>query len=136
MSTIECYSFHPGHRLHFKKIASFNQPRNLVDISHVMDTAFLVTLNGVTNYWYHHNPQRLLDALTRSHPEGIEVTQDKQFLFIFTGTLIERFNMTQTPLKPCIRLTGDQPIHPLVADKVKKVHALNIKKLIERGISA
>ena len=136
MSETNCYSFHPGHHLHYKKVDTFNQPRSLVDVSHVMDTAFLVTVNGVTEYWYHHNPKKLLDALTRSHPEGIETTEDKKFLFVFTGTLIERFNMSQEPLTQCITLTGAKPIDPRVIDIVKKLHATNIKMLIERGISA
>ncbi|NDC49269.1 MAG: hypothetical protein EBZ61_09380 [Micrococcales bacterium] len=136
MSRDTCFSFHPGHNLHFTKIDSFNQPRNLVDISHVVDTAFLVTVNGVTDFWYHHNPDRLISALESSMPEGIEVTEDKKFLFVYTGELVERFNMAQEQFSSCIRITEKISKKPEVVAIIKSLHAENIKKLIERGISA
>ncbi len=74
MSTSPCYSFQPGHNIHHQTIEKFNQPRTLVDVSHVIDDALLVTFNGFTEFWYHHNPKWLMDALTRSMPEGIEAT--------------------------------------------------------------
>ena len=135
MSEITCYSFHPGHNIHHEKIDDFNQPRMLIDISHVMSRAFLVSFNGEQEYWYHHMPHRLLEALFNSHPEGIEATQDKRFIFVYTGGLIHRFNMSQEPLANCVQLTQNSDMHPLVAATLKQVHAHNIKKLIERGIS-
>ena len=135
MSAAECFSFHPGHHLHHSKIDDFNQPRSLVDVSHVMENAFLITLNGVTEYWFHHDPQRLLEALTKSHPEGIEVTADKKFLFISTGKLIERFNMTQEQITSCIRVNMSEA-KPSLESVVRAVHEQNKQKLIQRGISA
>jgi hypothetical protein len=135
MSEITCYSFHPGHNIHHEKVDDFNQPRMLIDISHVMSRAFLVSFNGEQEYWYHHMPHRLLEALFKSHPEGIEATQDKRFIFVYTGGLIHRFNMSQEPLTNCVQLTQNSDMHPLEAATLKQVHAHNIKKLIERGIS-
>jgi hypothetical protein len=135
MSELTCYSFHPGHNIHHEKIDDFNQPRMLIDISHVMSRAFLVSFNGEQEYWYHHMPHRLLEALFNSHPEGIEATQDKKFIFVYTGGLIHRFNMSQEPLTNCVQLTQNSDMHPLEAATLKQVHAHNIKKLIERGIS-
>jgi hypothetical protein len=135
MSELTCYSFHPGHNIHHEKIDDFNQPRRLIDISHVMSRAFLVSFNGEQEYWYHHMPHRLLEALFNSHPEGIEATQDKKFIFVYTGGLIHRFNMSQEPLTNCVQLTQNSDMHPLEAATLKQVHAHNIKKLIERGIS-
>jgi len=135
MSELTCYSFHPGHNIHHEKIDDFNQPRMLIDISHVMSRAFLVSFNGEQEYWYHHMPHRLLEALFNSHPEGVEATQDKKFIFVYTGGLIHRFNMSQEPLTNCVQLTQNSDMHPLEAATLKQVHAHNIKKLIERGIS-
>jgi hypothetical protein len=100
-----------------------------------MSRAFLVSFNGEQEYWYHHMPHRLLEALFKSHPEGIEATQDKKFIFVYTGGLIHRFNMSQEPLTNCVQLTQNSDMHPLEAATLKQVHAHNIKKLIERGIS-
>ena len=98
--------------MHHNKIDGFNQPRLLVDVSHVIDNAFLITANGETGYWFHHDPKRIMTAINKSHPEGIEVTADKKFLFIYTGRLIERFNMTQEVITDCIRVedTEDNPV--------------------------
>ena len=135
MSEITCYSFHSGHNIHHEKVDDFNQPRLPIDISHVMSRAFLVSFNGEQEYWYHHMPHRLLEALFNSHPEGVEATQDKKFIFVYTGGLIHRFNMSQEPLTNCVQLTQNSDMHPLEAATLKQVHAHNIKKLIERGIS-
>jgi hypothetical protein len=135
MSELTCYSFHPGHNIHHDEVDDFKQPRMLIDISHVMSRAFLVSFNGEQEYWYHHMPHRLLEALFNSHPEGIEATQDKGFIFVYTGGLILRFNMSQDPLTSCVQLSQNSDMHPLAAATLKQVHAENIKKLIERGIS-
>ena len=135
MSAAECFSFHPGHHLHHSKIDDFIQPRSLVDVSHVMENAFLITLNGVTEYWFHHDPQRVLEALTKSHPEGIEVTADKKFLFIYTGKLIERFSMAQQEMGNCIRVNNSEA-KPVIESIVRAIHEQNKQKLIQRGISA
>ena len=135
MSAIECYSFHPGHNLHHSKIDDFKQPRMAITISHVMNSAFLVSFKEESEYWYHHMPHRLLEALFNSHPEGIEATEDKRFIFIYTGGLILRFNMAQETISNCIQVTQNPKVHPVLAQTIKKLNEENIKKLIERGIS-
>ena len=136
MSETTCYSFQLGHNIHHEKVDDFKQPRMLIDISHVMSRAFLVSFNGNQEYWYHHMPHRLLEALINSHPEGIEATEDKKFIFVYTGGVILRFNMSQEPLSQCVHITKDSKVHPKIAETIKQIHAVNIKKLIERGISA
>jgi hypothetical protein len=133
MSELTCYSFHPGHNIHHEEIDDFKQPRMLIDISHVMSRAFLVSFNGEQEYWYHHMPHRLLEALFKSHPEGLEATQDKKFIFVYTGGLILRFSISQEPLTKCIQ---DSKVHPWITETIKQIYKNNHKKLIERGISA
>ena len=135
MSAIECYSFHPGHNLHHSKIDDFKQPRMAITISHVMNHAFLVSFNGESEFWYHHMPHRLLESLFKSHPEGIEATEDKRFIFIYTGGQILRFNMAQETISNCIQVTKNPKVHPVIAETIKQLNEENIKKLIERGIS-
>ena len=121
--------------MHHNKIEGFNQPRLLVDVSHVIDNAFLITANGETGYWFHHDPQRIMTAINKSHPEGIEVTADKKFLFIYTVRLIERFNMTQEVITDCIRVE-DTEDNPVIESIMRAIHRENRVKLMERGISA
>ena len=135
MSALECFSFHPGHNLHHTKIDDFKQPRMAIDISHVMNHAFLVTFKDTSEYWYHHMPHRLLEALIKSSPEGIEATEDKRFIFVYTGGEILRFNMAQESTTSCIQVSENPKVHPIIAATVKQIHAENVKKLIEMGIS-
>ena len=136
MSNKECFSFHKGHHLHHTKIDMFNQDTTQIDISHVIDTAFLVTCNGVTEYWFYHDPQRLQDALILSQAQGIEATVDKLFIFINTGSQIERFHMSQESLSECIHMNEKTSKRPEVFEIVKQLHEENRKKLSERGINA
>ena len=136
MSNKECFSFHEGHHLHHTKVDQFSQNRTLIDISHVMGSAFLVTSNGVTQFWFHHNPQRLLDALTLSENGGITATEDKKFLFVNTGIKVESFHMSQESISDCILLNDKTIKQPEVIAIVKQLHQENIKKLNERGINA
>jgi hypothetical protein len=136
MSEKECFSFHKGHHLHHTKVDQFNQARMQVDITHVADSAFLVTCNGITEYWFHHNPDRLQEALSQSEPRGIEVTEDKRFLFVYTSSRIERFHMSQENLSECIHMNEKTAKHPEVASIIRQLHEENRMRLIERGISA
>lgn len=136
MSAIECYSFHPGHNLHHSKIDDFKQPRMAITISHVMNHAFLVSFNQEQEYWYHHMPHRLLEALFKSHPEGIEATEDKRFIFVYTGGKVLRFSMAQEATTSCIQITQNPKLHPIIKETIKQIHEENIKQLIKRGISA
>jgi len=136
MSSQNCFSFHKGHHLHYTKIEKFNQPTTQIDISHVMGSAFLVTCNGVTEYWFHHDPQRLQSALSWSVEQGIEATADKLFIFVNSGTQIERFHMSQEKLSECIHMNERTVKRPEVFAIVKQLHAENRKKLSERGINA
>jgi len=136
MSNKECFSFHKGHHLHHTRIDQFNQETALIDISHVMESVFLVTCNGVTEYWFHHNPRRLQDAIRLSEPQGIEATEDKRFIFVNTGSRIERFHMSQESLSECIYMNEKTEKRPEVFAIVRLLHEDNIKKLKERGISA
>ena len=135
MSKAECYSFHAGHNIYYESVASFEQPRTQVDITHVMNNAFLVTTNGVTEYWFNHMPHRLLDALTRTIPEGIEATEDKRFIFVYTGGAIATFNMSQDKISNCFLEPESKQYSTMVALVIKSIHEDNKKKLIERGIS-
>lgn len=136
MSKAECYSFHAGHNIYHESIANFNQPRIPVDITHVMNNAFLVTANGVTEYWFHHLPHKILAALTKGTLEGIEATEDKKFLFIYTGGAVATFNMSQDKISNCFLEAESKQYSTMVAVVIKSIHEDNKKKLKERGLSA
>ena len=136
MSKAECYSFHAGHNIYHESIAKFNQPRIPVDITHVMNNAFLVTANGVTEYWFHHLPHKILAALTKGTLEGIEATADKKFLFIYTGGAVATFNMSQDKISNCFLEAESKQYSTMVAVVIKSIHEDNKKKLKERGLSA
>jgi hypothetical protein len=71
-----------------------------------------------------------------SQAQGIEATVDKLFIFINTGSQIERFHMAQESLSECIHMNEKTSKRPEVFQIVKQLHAENRKKLSERGINA
>jgi hypothetical protein len=101
-----------------------------------MESVFLVTCNGVTEYWFHHNPRRLQEAIGLSEAQGIEATEDNRFIFVNTGSRIERFHMSQESISECIHMNEKTEKRPEVFAIVRLLHQENIKKLNERGISA
>jgi hypothetical protein len=64
--------------------------------------AFLVTVEGETNLWFTHDPQRLLIALAGAKPENIEATKGRTWLFVKGDYSVDCFNMTTKGIVPCV----------------------------------
>ncbi len=97
-----CYSYAEGHHFHYIAINSASQPRVPAQVR-VFGEAFQVTVEGVTSFWFTHNPQRLLIALAGAKPENIEATKGRPWLFVKGDYSTDCFNMTNEPLTPCVR---------------------------------
>ncbi len=98
-----CNSYADGHHFHYIAINSASKPRVPAAIRVYGDTAFQVTVEGKTELWFTHNPQRLLIALAGAKPENIEATKGRTWLFVKGEYGISCFNMTTRPLTPCAR---------------------------------
>ncbi len=98
-----CTSYADGHHFHYIAINSASKPRVPATIRVYGDTAFQVTVEGKTELWFTHNPQRLLIALAGAKPENITVTKGRTWLFVKGDYSMDCFNMTNEPLTPCVR---------------------------------
>jgi len=98
-----CHSYADGHHFHYIAINSASKPRVPATIRVYGDTAFQVTVEGRTNLWFTHNPQRLVIALAGAKPENIEATKGRTWLFVKGEYGVSCFNMTTSPLTPCVR---------------------------------
>ena len=98
-----CHSYADGHHFHYIAINSASKPRVPATIRVYGDTAFQVTVEGKTNLWFTHNPQRLVIALAGAKPENIEATKGRTWLFVKGDYGVSCFNMTTSPLTPCVR---------------------------------
>jgi hypothetical protein len=96
-----CRSYADGHHLHYIAINSASRPRVPAAVRVYGGAAFQVTVEGVTNFWFTHDPQRLLIALAGAKPQNIEATTDRNWLFVKGDYSVDCFNMTTTPLSPC-----------------------------------
>jgi hypothetical protein len=97
-----CNSYADGHHFHYIAINSASRPRVPAKIRVFGGTAFQVTVEGITNLWFTHNPQRLLISLAGARPEDIEATIGRTWLFVKGRYSIDCFNMTTGPLTCCV----------------------------------
>jgi hypothetical protein len=102
MSNNKCFSFADGHNLHYIAINAASRPRVPAQIKVLGGAAFLVTVEGQTNLWFTHDPQRLLIALAGAKPENIEATKGRTWLFVKGDYSVDCFNMATGPLTPCV----------------------------------
>ena len=98
-----CHSYADGHHFHYIAINSASRPRVPATVKVFGDAAFQVTVAGVTNLWFTHDPQRLLIALAGAKPENIEATRGRPWLFVKGDYGVSCFNMATGPLTPCVR---------------------------------
>jgi hypothetical protein len=98
-----CHSYADGHHFHYIAINSASRPRVPATIRVYGESAFQVTVEGKTNLWFTHNPQRLVIALAGAKPENIEATKGRTWLFVKGDYGVSCFNMTTSPLTPCVR---------------------------------
>jgi hypothetical protein len=97
-----CYSYAEGHHFHYIAINSASKPRVPAQVR-VLGAAFQVTVEGETNLYFTHNPQRLLISLAGAKPENIEATKGRTWLFVKGDYSTDCFNMTNEALAPCVR---------------------------------
>ncbi len=98
-----CHSYADGHHFHYIAINSASKPRVPASIRVYGEAAFQVTVEGKTNLWFTHNPQRLVIALAGAKPENIEATKGRTWLFVKGDYGVSCFNMTTSPLTPCVK---------------------------------
>jgi hypothetical protein len=98
-----CHSYAGGHHFHYIAINSASRPRVPANIRVYGEAAFQVTVEGRTELWFTHDPQRLVIALAGAKPENIEATKGRTWLFVKGDYGVSSFNMTTSPLTPCVR---------------------------------
>jgi hypothetical protein len=114
-----CHSYANGHHFHYIAINSASRPRVPATIRVYGGAAFQVTVEGKTSLWFTHDPQRLVIALAGAKPENIEATKGRTWLFVKGDYSVECFNMTTSPITPCVR-------------EVAKVDMSNIWEIVRR----
>jgi len=115
-----CHSYADGHHFHYIAINSASKPRVPATIRVYGEAAFQVTVEGKTNLWFTHNPQRLVIALAGAKPENIEATKGRTWLFVKGDYGVSCFNMTTSPLTPCVRVVAKVDMSS-IWDLVKKM---------------
>ena len=98
---IKCSGYWPGHHFHWIPILRHSQPRIPVGVRWLQDNAFEVVVEGRTEIWYHHDPERIKEALSKCNKEDIKATQGRTWLFINHGTGSYAFNCDNKEIQPC-----------------------------------
>lgn len=98
-----CRSYADGHHMHYIAVNSASRPRVPASVKMYGGVAFLVTVEGVSNLWFTHDPLRLQIALAGAKPENIEATKGRTWLFVKGDYSVECFNMTTKAVSPCVK---------------------------------
>ena len=96
-----CDSYSPGHHFHWIPIFKHSFPRIEITASWLEDKAFEVSVGGEKQIWYHHEPERLKQALSQCLDRAVTTTKDRQWIFIWCGDGCYAFNCSLEPLEDC-----------------------------------
>lgn len=106
-----CFSYKDGHHLHYIAANRASKPRVKAEVKWITDYTYQVTIDGVTETWYHHHADRLKEEIENAI--SIEATLGRSWLFINQGKYTFGYNLSSQVLDPCIRENT-----PLDMDKV------------------
>jgi hypothetical protein len=99
---VNCAYFWPGHNFHWIPLLRHSEPRIPVEATWLEANAFEVKVEGRTEIWYHHDPERLKDALAKCRKSDVKATQGRPWLFINHGTGSYAFNCARAELQVCM----------------------------------
>ena len=72
VTPMECQSYNEGHRTHYKATTTLrDEERVPAAIVHIEGNSFAVTVDGVTQTMYYHQPELLIERLATAKPEDI-----------------------------------------------------------------
>jgi hypothetical protein len=98
---IKCSGFWAGHNFHWIPLMRYSEPRIPVEAVWLEGKAFEVKVEGRTEIWHHHDPERLKDALAKCKKSDIKATQGRTWLFINHGTGAYAFNCSNQKIQAC-----------------------------------
>ncbi len=98
---VKCTGYWEGHNFHWIPLFRYSQPRIPISARWIEGQKFEVLVNGATVYWYHHDPERLKQALSKAKPDQVKATEGRPWIFISTGDGAYAFNCAEEPLKGC-----------------------------------
>jgi hypothetical protein len=96
-----CQRFQAGHNFHWIPIFNRSQPRIEIQAKWLQDNQFEVVVEGKTEIWFHHEPERLKAALARTKKGGIKATLGRPWIFVDAGDGSYAFNCSNKPMIPC-----------------------------------
>jgi hypothetical protein len=102
---VKCAYFWPGHNFHWIPLLRHSEPLIPVEAAWIQGNAFEVKVEGRTEIWYHHDPERLKDALSKCRKSDVKATQGRPWLFINHGTGSYAFNCANKEIQVCASRT-------------------------------
>ncbi len=98
---VSCTNYAPGHNFHWIPLFRFSQPRIPIQAKWVSGKEFEVVVEGKTVWWFHHDPERLKEALSKAAADGVKATQGRPWIFVETGDGAYAFNCSAERIKAC-----------------------------------
>ncbi|NDC49271.1 MAG: hypothetical protein EBZ61_09390 [Micrococcales bacterium] len=98
---VSCTNYAPGHNFHWIPLFRFSQPRIPIQAKWFSGNQFEVFVEGNTAMWFHHDPERLKEALSKASAAGVQATEGRPCIFVDTGDGAYAFNCSEEPIEAC-----------------------------------
>ncbi len=98
---VRCSGYWPGHNFHWIPLFRYSQPRIPIQAKWVSGKEFEVIVEEKTVRWFHHDPERLKEALSKAAVDGVKATQGRPWIFVETGDGAYAFNCSAERIKAC-----------------------------------
>lgn len=100
-----CPSFYAGHNVHWIQAKQLRE--SLVSVEYqatiklLRDNRFQINVGEDAYLWFHHDPERLIEAIVKFPEEGIRANLDERIIKVRYKDEDYLFSMSNTPLKEC-----------------------------------
>jgi hypothetical protein len=97
----DCQSYAEGHHFHWIPVFKYTSEKEFAEVRWLDDQAFEVNTQGKTLTWYHHDAERLKEALEKCRREDVMAIKDRPWIFIWCGDGCYAFNCSEEPIETC-----------------------------------
>ena len=97
----DCQAYAAGHHFHWIPIFKYSKEKEFAEVKFLEGQAFEITTQGETHTWYHHDPERLKEALEKCRREDVMAIKGRPWIFIWCGDGCYVFNCSEEPITPC-----------------------------------
>lgn len=97
----DCQAYSAGHHFHWIPVFRYSKEKEFAEVKWLEGQSFEVKTQGTTQTWYHHDAERLKEALEKCRREDVMAIKGRPWIFIWCGDGCYAFNCSEDPITPC-----------------------------------